>query len=290
MSHQIAAVRHENTSGTRENAAVAVRANAAPATRGENSAITRAAPRENNVTARENDGIREAPAASRQVDANRSDVASSTPWQHFSGGRGETRPAGFPAHSDGASSATGSREGMDSAPGEGRREEAAPSDSWGRFSTSRAQSYESTRNPYTYREAGREDQTPSDPWRRFSASRGESYGGTRTPYQTERNPYAERGSYASYSRGSYPSYSGGSYPSYSRGSYPSYSRGSYPSYSHGSYPSYSHGSYPSYSRGSYPSYSHGSYGSAPSSSRGYSAPPHPPGDSGGRAGGGRPPH
>ncbi|MFY9738916.1 MAG: DUF6600 domain-containing protein [Candidatus Cybelea sp.] len=226
MSHQIAAVRHENTP---------------VAPRRENSAIPHAAPRENSVTAREN-----------------GEVASSTPSQHFGEGRGEARPAGFPAHSDGATSAAGSREGVGSAPSEGGREEGAPSDSWGRFSTSRAESYESTRNPYTDREAGREDQTPSDPWGRFSASRGESYGSTRNAYQTERNPYGERGSY----------------PSYSRGSYASYSRGSYPSYS----------------RGSYPSYPHGSYGSAPSSSRGYSAPSHPTGGSGGRAGGGRPPH
>jgi hypothetical protein len=276
MSHQIAAVGHENTPVTRENAAPAVRANAAP--------------RENNVTARENGQIREGPAASRQVNANRSEVAPSTPRQHFSEGRGEARPAGFPVHSDVATSAAGSREGVGSAPGEGGREEGPPSDSWGRFSTSRAESYESARNPYTDREAGREDQTPSDPWGRFSASRGESYGSTRNPYQTERNTYAGRDSYASYSRGSYPSYSRGSYPSYSRGSYPSYSRGSYPSYSRGSYSSYSRGSYPSYSRGSYSSYPHGSYSSAPSSSRSYSAPSHPSGGSAGRAGGGRPPH
>ena len=251
MSHQVAAVRHENTPATRENAAPAVRANAAPATRGENSAITHAAPRENNVTARENGEMREGAA---------------TPWQRFGGGRGEARPAEFPARSDGATSAARSREGEDSAPSEGVREAAAPSDSWGRFSTSRAESYESTRNPYTDREGGREDRTSSDPWGRFSTSRGESYGSTRNPYQTERNSYTERGSY------------------------PSYSRGSYPSYSRGSYPSYSRGSYPSYSRGSYPSYSRGSYGSAPSSSRGYSAPSHPGGGGGRSGGGGRPPH
>ena len=138
-----------------------------------------AAPRENSVTAREN-----------------GEVAPSTPWQHFGEGRGEARSAGFPARSDGATSAAGSREGEGSAPSEGGREEGAPSDSWGRFSTSRAESYESTRNPYADREAGREDQTPSDPWGRFSASRGESYGSTRNAYQTERNPYGERGSYA----------------------------------------------------------------------------------------------
>jgi hypothetical protein len=300
MSHQIAAVRPENAPVTRENAAPAARTNAAPTAR------TNAAPRENNVGAPANVEMREGSAASRQVDASRS---------------GEARPAEFPARSDGANSSAGSRER--SAPSEGGREEGAPSDSWGRFSTSRGESYESTRNPYNDREAGREDQTQSDPWGRFSTSRAESYESTRNPYQTERNPDTERGSYPSYSRGSYPSYSRGSYPSYSRGSYPSYSRGSYPSYSRGSYPSYSRGSYPSYSRGSYPSYSRGSYpsyslgsypsysrgsypsysrgsypsysrgsyGSGPSSSRGYSAPSHPSGGSGGRpGGGGRPPH
>jgi hypothetical protein len=269
MSHQVAAVRHENTPVRRENAAPAVRANAAPATRSEDSATMRAAPRENGE-------MREGPA---------------TPWQHFSEGRGEARPAEFPGRSNDTTSAARSREGEGSAPREGVREATAPSDSWGRFSTSRAESYESTRNPYTDRQAGREDQTPSDPWSRYSTSRGESYGSSRNPYQTERNPYTERGSYSSYSRGSYSSYSRGSYSSYSHGSYPSYSHGSYPSYSHGSYPSYSRGSYPSYSRGSYPSYPHGSYGSAPSSSRGYSTPSHPSGGGGGRSGGGgRPPH
>jgi len=248
MSHQIAAVRHENTPVTRENSAPVARANAAPA--------------------RENDEMRGRPAASRQVDANRSGLARSTPW-----GRGdEARPADVPARSDGATSADRSSESEDSALSERGREKGAPSDSWGRFSASRAESFESTRNPYSDREAGREDQTPSDPWGRFSTSRGESYGSTRNPYQTERSPNNEHGSYSSYSRGSYPSYSRGSYPSYSRGSYPSYSRGSYPSYPHGSYPSYPHGS----------------YGSAPSSSRGYSAPSHPSGGSSGRSGG-RPP-
>jgi len=153
----------------------------------------------------------------------------------------------------------------------------APSSTWERFNEARGEARaaelpagsERARSATNTRggdvsapsEAGREERASSDPWGRFSDSRGESYRSTR-------NPYAQRGSY------------------------PSYSRGSYPSYSRGSYPSYSRGSYPSYSRGSYPSYSRGSYGSAPSYSRGYSAPPRSSGGGGGgdrHGGGGRPP-
>jgi FecR protein len=266
---------------------------------------------------------RENAPASRQIDASRHENAPVTrentaPAVRENSAptiRGENR-ATIPENGE-------IREGS-AASGEvqARRNESAPSVSWGRYNDARGQvgsaefpggsdratSATDAREGKVSApsETRREEQAPSDSWGRFSSSRGGSYENTRNPYaEHESNPsYAHeapsysRGSYGSaYSRDSYPSYSRGSYPSYSRGSYPSYSRGSYPSYSRGSYPSYSRGSYPSYSRGSYgapPSYSRGSYGSGPSYSRGDSAPSRPSGGGGGgggerHGGGGRPP-
>ena len=197
-SRQIEGTRHVNAPVTRENAAPAVRANAAPAIQ------------ERSATMRENSEVHEGPAASRQVEGTHA-FAPSAPWARFNEARGEARTAELPAGSERATSATNTRAGEASAPGEAGREQRASSDAWGRFSGSRGESYGSARNPYGERES--------------------------IPSYTHETPSYSRGSYASpYSRESYPPYSRGSYPSYSRGSYPSYSRGSY-----GSAPSYSRG-------------------------------------------------
>ena len=198
-------------------------------------------------------------------------------------------------------------------------QERPSSGSWQRFNENRDENQNRDENRDNQSRGGVSTAQRSDSWGRFSSSRGEtysrndtysrseSYGGSseRNPTASgsyERsNPYARSSSYGSYSRSSYPSYARGSYgsPSYSRGSYgsPSYSRGSYgsPSYSRGSYgsPAYSRGSYgsPPYSRGSYgsaPSYSHGA---APAYHGGYSAPhsSESRGNNSGSHGNGRPP-
>jgi hypothetical protein len=256
-------VTHANAApATRANTAPAARANVAPAIRTENSASMREnnpTVRENNPATRENNPtVRDNGAASSENGETR-ESAPSTSWERFDDARGVARSDEAPGRSDeapGRSEAT--------APGEAGREEQGSSDGWGRFSSSRGESYDSTRNPY-------DDRGSSDSTRNPYDDRG-SYG------STHNNPYDDRGSYGS-TRNPYDD----------RGSYPSYSRGSYPSYSRGSYPSYSRGSYPSYSRGSYPSNSRGSYGSGSSYSRGGYSAPRSSGGGGHPGGGGRPP-